>query len=131
MSVSRVALNKLRREKGLCIWCDSPLSSKSRSLCDKHRAELNERNKKSRKKLRHEVLNAYGGLCECCGESHVEFLGVDHIDGGGRKHLAELGGSAYFYGWLKKNGFPPGYRILCHNCNFSIGKYGYCPHKIK
>jgi hypothetical protein len=31
--------------------------------------------------------------------------------------------------WLRKNGFPKGFRVLCHNCNFAHGHYGYCPHK--
>lgn len=30
--------------------------------------------------------------------------------------------------WLKKNDYPKGFQILCHNCNMSKGFYGYCPH---
>lgn len=30
---------------------------------------------------------------------------------------------------LKRNKFPKGYRILCHNCNLSKSFYGYCPHQ--
>jgi len=26
-------------------------------------------------------------------------------------------------------GYPTGFRVLCHNCNQAIGLYGYCPHK--
>jgi hypothetical protein len=29
---------------------------------------------------------------------------------------------------LARNGFPDGYRVLCHNCNMALGQYGYCPH---
>ena len=25
----------------------------------------------------------------------------------------------------------PGYRVLCHNCNTSLGLYGYCPHGVQ
>jgi hypothetical protein len=30
---------------------------------------------------------------------------------------------------LRQNSYPTGYRVLCHNCNFALGHYGYCPHK--
>jgi hypothetical protein len=71
--------------------------------------------------------------CECCGESYIEFLTIDHIDGGGERHRKSIGRRAgyEFYIWLIKNGFPNGYRVLCLNCNTSIGLYGYCPHKTK
>ena len=69
-------------------------------------------------------------ICSCCGEKHLEFLAVDHIEGGGIKHRKEFGGgSTNFYDWIVKQGFPVGLRILCHNCNCAIGFYGHCPHK--
>lgn len=30
--------------------------------------------------------------------------------------------------WCRRNGYPKGFRVLCHNCNMAIGFYGYCPH---
>lgn len=36
---------------------------------------------------------------------------------------------AHFYKWLEHNHFPPGFRVLCHNCNQARGFYGYCPHE--
>lgn len=89
---------------------------------------------------RHEVIYQYSDgkcCCSCCGEPRLEFLAIDHIDGGGAKHRKELGGgrSAHggqrFYAWLRKNGYPSGYRVLCHNCNQSIGSFGYCPHQVE
>jgi len=83
----------------------------------------------SRQRLRVEVFERYGGAkCYCCGESYYEFLGLDHENGGGRRHRIFLRGTS-IYSWIKRNGFPKGYRVLCHNCNLSIGAYGYCPHK--
>ena len=32
---------------------------------------------------------------------------------------------------INSNSFPPGFRVLCHNCNQALGAYGYCPHKGK
>jgi hypothetical protein len=106
---------------------------------EKARHEANwERNYARRKEHYHEtkdaVLAAYGGKCECCGESAREFLAVDHKFGGGNQHRAELrktgiGGGTGFYRWLISNGFPDSFRLLCHNCNQARGLYGYCPHE--
>jgi len=35
---------------------------------------------------------------------------------------------SHIYEYLKSNNYPLGYRVLCMNCNFAIGVYGYCPH---
>jgi hypothetical protein len=86
---------------------------------------------RTRRRLRIEVLRAYGGEtpgCTCCGEDKIEFLSVDHVGGGGSAHRKRIGASG-LYTWLKREGFPPGFRILCHNCNQAIGHYGYCPHQ--
>ena len=82
------------------------------------------------RQIRELVLNHYGHACVCCGEMKNEFLGIDHIKGGGRKHRLETGmyGSA-MYRWLLKKHFPPGYQLLCHNCNLAKGIYGRCPHE--
>lgn len=69
--------------------------------------------------------------CACCGEKIIEFLSIDHIDGGGTQHRSKIG-KGYIYFWIKKNNFPSGFRVLCHNCNQAIGMYGKCPHdKLK
>lgn len=39
-------------------------------------------------------------------------------------------GGGHFYGWLIREEFPEGYRVLCLNCNFSHGVFGYCPHQF-
>ncbi len=95
-----------------------------------------ERNKENRrikiqnnhKSQRQICIEHYGRSCACCGESTYEFLSIDHIDGGGGKHRKQTNG--HTQRWLIKNNFPPGFRILCHNCNQALGHYGYCPHKI-
>lgn len=89
-----------------------------------------------RRQTRIEVLTHYGGnppKCACCNEDILEFLSIDHVNGGGRQHRAKIfktnSGSGAFYLWLKRQGFPEGYRILCYNCNCALGHYGYCPHR--
>ena len=77
------------------------------------------------------VLQHYSGseipYCACCGESRIEFLAVDHINGDGAEHRKKYPGNMFV--WLIKNNFPDGFQILCHNCNLSRGFYGYCPHE--
>lgn len=82
-----------------------------------------------RRNLRQKVILAYGGKCVCCGESRFEFLGIDHIGGGGNQHRKSI--KCELYSWLVKEHFPSAFRLLCHNCNQSLGHYGYCPHKLK
>jgi hypothetical protein len=75
------------------------------------------------------AIEYYGSKCACCGESHTEFLAIDHINGGGNVHRRNLGAlGSHLFTWLKKNNYPEGFRVLCHNCNQSLGLLGYCPH---
>lgn len=90
------------------------------------------------KRIRLEAIAHYGGKCFCCGEGRPEFLGFDHIEGGGNKHRDQMrtgaggaGKCGTFHYWLKKNGWPLGIRIACHNCNLARGFYGYCPHETE
>ena len=87
------------------------------------------------KRMKYLALAMYSGEpphCVCCNESNLTFLTIDHIAGGGRHEIRELGLDAgrKFYTWLIKQPFNPSkYRTLCYNCNYSYGIYGYCPHK--
>jgi len=85
-------------------------------------------------KIRLTVLLYYSGYppkCACCGETTLKFLGIDHINKNGKKHRREanIHGGRGLYVWLRKNHFPEGFQVLCHNCNFAKGHYGRCPHK--
>ena len=99
--------------------------------------EHRQRQKDLVSRYRLQVLEHYGGTpprCECCGESSIEFLVLDHRDGGGEKHRKEFTkglAGLNTYRWAVKNDFPPIFRVLCHNCNSSYGHYGYCPHQKK
>lgn len=78
------------------------------------------------------VISHYGGKCACrgCGESRIGFLTIDHVNGGGARHRSQVGGGVIFYRWLIKNNFPPGFQVLCFNCN--CGRQtngGVCPHE--
>lgn len=76
------------------------------------------------------VIEAYGGRCECCGESGPEFLTIDHINGDGNEHRKAGLRGWRLYQWLAKRGYPKdAFRLLCLNCNFARGQFGECPHK--
>ena len=85
-------------------------------------------------RLQDEAVRAYGGYaCACCGETEPLFLTLDHVNNDGGKFRRETGflhHGAKFYKWLKDHFFPPGYQVLCSNCNH--GKHrnnGTCPHQ--
>lgn len=87
---------------------------------------------KRHQELRIEVLGHYAGgqpACACCKEMILEFLSVDHVNGGGSEHRKVGLKGATIYRWLKKEGYPEGYQVLCHNCNQAKGFYGECPHQ--
>lgn len=90
------------------------------------------RTKAKNLKLRLDVLSHYtigdSIKCNCCGIDTIEFMAIDHINGGGHQHRKSLGVGGNFYSWLKRNNYPPGFQVLCHNCNLAKGFYGECPH---
>jgi hypothetical protein len=78
-------------------------------------------------KTRAAVIKHYGGKCECCGVTDMEFLALDHINGGGNQHRKAYGITSMAR-WLKANKYPETYRVLCHSCNQAKAQ-GYCPHE--
>jgi len=85
-----------------------------------------------RAQIKQVILDHYGNKCACCNEFRKEFLTVDHINGDGAEHRKILGKAqsrgTNFYRWIIRNNFPDNLRILCMNCNWSLGQLGYCPH---
>jgi len=110
------------------------IQKREREKYQKNKEKIKQRRKNRIKIIRLKVLSHYSGgqpKCACCGETHIEFLTIDHIEGGGTKHRDRLGKfGIYFYLWLINNNFPDGFRVLCSNCNSSKGRYGYCPHEV-
>ena len=121
------------RKIGLCV-CGSKLINNKCPSCRIYKKEH-----RHRRKLK--VIEHYSKgqmCCSCCGETIIEFLQIDHINGGGNAHRREIypkdhkaGGAGRTYQWLINNGFPDGFQVLCANCN--IGRHindGICPHKV-
>jgi hypothetical protein len=83
---------------------------------------------------RREALAHYGNgniACKCCGQREEMFLALDHIGGQGPRQPRERSGGNTFFVWLKKQGFPPGLQVLCHNCNCAKGRSSTCPHQVR
>lgn len=81
-------------------------------------------------KLKRVVFDHYGALCDCCGETELRFLTIDHVKNDGAKQRKMMGQGHVFFRWIINNGFPDSIRILCFNCN--SGRYhngGVCPHE--
>ena len=78
--------------------------------------------KRLRQRVKKFVLSHYGNgqlACVSCSFHDIRALTIDHIEGGGNKHKAELKmqrGGSRFYNWLIKNDYPLGYQTLCMNC---------------
>ena len=142
---------KQLRASGICVDCQAPAepgSSRCTACKGTHRARYHANAakhqstaKERRQRLKLAAMHAYGGpSCACCGTEHMEFLTIDHADGKGAEHRRQLQQEAgwsyknasmcgsHFYQWLQRHGYPPGFRVLCFNCNFSLGHFGYCPH---
>jgi hypothetical protein len=81
------------------------------------------------------LLNFYdamGGKCECCGESDIRFLTLDHRNGDGYQHRQDGFQCQQIYREARREGYPKDrYAILCWNCNCARTHKGrgVCPHK--
>jgi ribosomal protein L37E len=120
VNASTTDLAKRRTAAGLCTRCGNVPFLEGQKQCDACSAEGRERHRQ----LKLKVLDAYGGpVCVGCGETEVAVLQIDHIAGGGHKHAKLIGagnatvGRSKMYKWLKDNNYPPGFRVLCPNCN--------------
>jgi hypothetical protein len=105
------------------------ISTQKKDYYLNNREEILSRHSLRNAKRKALVINHYGKVCNCCSEYRIEFLCIDHVYGGGNEHRKEVGSGTPMYKWLLKNNYPDGFRVLCHNCNMSLGAYGYCPHK--
>ncbi len=76
--------------------------------------------------------------CACCKNKILIHLTIDHINENGAEHRREINkgrkssnhgysGGCRTYIWLKQNGYPSGFQVLCFNCNFAKHNLGSCP----
>lgn len=119
-------LSNIRGSKGNLYLCKK-CGIKRRIVWGRENKGKERINRKTVKiKLKSEVICQYGNKCSCCGETNIEFLTIDHINGGGNKHKRDI--KKNIYRWLKHNNYPDGFQVLCYNCNLGKNRYNVCPH---
>lgn len=144
-SKKRIRSQSLTRQqkiaKGLCGVCGKGLLAKDKKrcvICIHDRKKWWSTSKTRLRKIeqgqlfKDQIIQHYGGKCNCCGETEQTFLAIDHINGNGNSHRKKIkkSSSSSFYKWLIDKNFPDEFQILCYNCNMS--KYlrgGICAHK--
>lgn len=114
-------LGRLRKHDRDYYWRNI---EKIRDYREKNSTRIALKRKEYADKIKQEVLKHYSAdsepKCVVCSKRNSALLTIDHINESGakeRKRLRKKGGID-FYIWLKKNGFPAGYQVLCYNCNW-------------
>lgn len=114
-----------------CIDCRKKVREQNKDWMHKYSKEY-------KQNLKFSVMAVYcegQPFCQCCGESIIEFLTIDHINNDGADHRRKITkrkdwGGHMFYQWIIKNDFPDDLQVLCGSCQ--LGKKingGICPHK--
>lgn len=119
-----------RKAAGMCIDLNcSKRADAGFTRCFSCRAYHNQKTIESYHRLRKRVFEMYGGAkCKCCGETEYDFLTLEHDNGGGCEHRRQLGNVGILH-WLRRQGYPAGYSVLCMNCNWGSKNGKICPHK--
>ncbi|MEK6879426.1 MAG: hypothetical protein AABY22_07460 [Nanoarchaeota archaeon] len=88
--------------------------------------DIIDRHVRYRIKLKKEIVRAYGNKCQNCNESDWQFLSIHHKNKTTAKIDRKLyGRGTSLYRKLKKENFPlKEYKLLCYNCNCSMGVRG-------
>lgn len=125
----RVAMNEKYRG-----WRRDWLADKSAFELASYRKACASYAAMERAKVKIKVFEMYGGsFCACCGETELCFLSIDHINNDGfaaRKRGEHPSGGTAFYRWLMRSKYPPGFQVLCMNCQFGKkNNRGICPHQ--
>jgi hypothetical protein len=125
-----------RKAEGLCSISGCPEKRlPEHHCCAGHRETEILRGRERMRASKLKVLDAYDGrVCVGCGETDIVCLSLDHINGGGNKHRKTVMGDRMiagwpFYRWIIRNAFPPGFRVLCMNCQFRTRFGGSLPNE--
>lgn len=122
MAAVRIA----RRESGLCVRCGKAPSTDALYRCSACKQHKNTQYKKEREQM----LDAYGRVCACCGETEVRFLTLDHLRDDGNIHRSKVGKRGVLRN-VRLQGYPTdAYALMCYNCNCGrANNGGVCPHQ--
>ncbi len=118
------------RGMGICIRCRKNPTVIGKLNCGDCIRITNQRSAQRNKVLRERILDHYGAFCNCCGESNILFLNIDHVENDGYAERKIFKGALPFYNKIIREGYPESYQILCSNCNDGKRRNGgICPHK--
>jgi hypothetical protein len=118
------------KAEGRCVICRTGKAT-DKLCCGPCGERKRKRIREWLQRLKLAAYRAYGGpWCACCGEDCMKLLTLDHINNDGHLDRKKNGtGGANLYQRLKRQGYPPGFQVLCFNCNW--GRHangGVCPH---
>ena len=86
-----------------------------------------------RQELKRQIVDYYGGKCNCCGVLELCFLSIDHINNDGyklRENRKYRDYGIYYYRKIIAENYPSNLQILCFNCNIAKNHNGgECSHK--
>lgn len=124
-SLNRKKNSEKRLIEGKCLHCNDIRTSDK--YCEKH----NNYYINFHRKKRQQVIDTFGGKCMCCGEDHIAFLSIDHINNDGSLDRKNGIRSQGLINKIIKEDYPKDkYQLLCHNCNFAKQFWpGGCPHQ--
>lgn len=115
------------RSQGPFAWLGGSSAARRKEYHRIYRLMLPEVRQKQRqerwKVIKDKVLRHYSEgdpCCRSCNFADIRALTLDHIAGNGAEHRRAigLGSGQAFYEWIIKNSFPPGFQVLCANCQF-------------
>ena len=111
------AMKKYHREYRKRTGCQKRYDAAHPEWQEHHRAQV----RAKRAEERRLVIATYGGECEICGITQLEYLTLDHAFDDGAEHRKAVHRKIYHD--IIKQGFPKdkGYRVLCWNHN--MGRY--------
>lgn len=140
------------RPRVLCKDCNSPLDGEGKAswkrICckacwaarariyrlenpDKIRAKEGRITKNRVERYWQMILDAYGRMCYCCGETIEDFLTLHHINRDGGEHRKRRPGAKLMFLDVIREGFPKGkYAIACMQCNYAMRWGKICPHEL-
>lgn len=124
------AIRSQRKVKGLCVLGCGRFPEMGKVRCSECILRGSEWQKKEYRRLKAEIVEGYGGRCECCGESAIDFLTLDHKYNDGHRERRENNYNLLrLYRRVIRDGFPERYRVQCYNCNCGRARNGgICPH---
>lgn len=142
MRRSNVKRYQAWKAAGLCMMCGRGRDGRG-VRCTRCAARWCEYRRRDRAQAWNRILDHYGPMCACCGETNRLFLTVDHINNDGHKHRRKPGrgggaASGVTNNWerirkaVSRGTWPTDIRILCYNCNCGRARNGgVCPREAR